>query len=612
MIFSVPYSFVCNVPYQNLSSPSPVLQHRRVPDGSSENDFYKTSIEDAEKVITLSQVDQTLCDQAEVGRIHGRGSFRNGCWVSGDGQYYINLNLEWRYCGGPVPYTWDCIAHITGQPCITSSGWCPSYLNQTEAWNTQWLYLRMSAGEIPSLNVPRLFGGVTQYELDISVVLCKKFGLSGCWGGVNRVTADPRWKEDKSLLNTPVDSGWKRLVVSNSRNEPVHNVKVKLQDETDTAIVLPETILRRPEFDARRVFWLSEEIHYPIKFGRFASGTINVTLSYPRDLTSDDGWLIYPGGANAVGIADLTLLRNARKVNLLLVAKQGLEGWKFTMLFAVRLRRENVHTFSIKFLNGTSMKILSLKQFRKELQIRELSVPEELSDGFRGSLNTFITHNHTELIPGVLDRGAALLVSGSRSSEVAFYLATSIKRGCWDGRWRPAKRGCKVTLLIDKHLLLKLEKTTLPTGVDVRAGNLSLADTIETVKGSKLVVLASEYLENDKIRYRELLMFCLEHDIAIIVFTEQPDQFVLSIASRCYTLSCQRSEMGNEYLFGSSEMQFGVKFMLSRQGQLASCNALSKDDLLSCFSQNEAPVDNGLANFKMEFNANTISHTVFS
>lgn len=95
MIFSVPYSFVCNVPYQNLSSPSPVLQHRRVPDGSSEDDFYKTSIEDAERIITLSQVDQTLCDQAEVGRIHGRGSFRNGCWVSDDGQYYINLNLEW-------------------------------------------------------------------------------------------------------------------------------------------------------------------------------------------------------------------------------------------------------------------------------------------------------------------------------------------------------------------------------------------------------------------------------------------------------------------------------------------------------------------------------------
>ena len=102
-------------------------------------------------------------------------------------------------------------------------------------------------------------------------------------------------------------------------------------------------ILRRPGFDPRRVFMAPETIHYPIKRGNDVSGTINVTLSLPKnDLVSDDLYLCYPGGEKAVGICNLTPLYQADKINLLILNKQGIEGWKFAMRLAARFRKENI------------------------------------------------------------------------------------------------------------------------------------------------------------------------------------------------------------------------------------------------------------------------------
>lgn len=153
--------------------------------GTCEDDFLTVNIRDAEMIITLSQIDQALCDEAEAGRIHGWGSFRNGCWVSDNGQYFICLNREWRNCNGFVPYSLGGLSHISGQPCIVWSGWPPQYQNHTEGWNTQWSYLRMSAGELSCHDTIRLIGGATRYEWSIAVTLRQKFGLSGCWGGTN-------------------------------------------------------------------------------------------------------------------------------------------------------------------------------------------------------------------------------------------------------------------------------------------------------------------------------------------------------------------------------------------------------------------------------------------
>ena len=574
--------------------------------GTCEDDFLTVNIRDAEMIITLSQINQALCDEAEARRIHGCGSFRNGCWVSDNGQYFICLNREWRNCNGFVPYSLGGLSHISGQPCIVWSGWSPQYQNHTEGWNTQWPYLRMSAGVIPFSNVLRSIGGATPDEINIAVTLCQKFALSGCWGGANQVAADSRWKEDKSLLNIPIDASWKRFEVKNSQGVPVHNVIVQRQD--DTVIILPEVILRRPEFGARRVFWLSEKTHYPISSGKGVSGIVNVTLSLPKDgLLSDDLFLCYPGGAKAVDICDLTLIRLAKKVNLLILNKQGLEGWKFAKRFAARLQKEGIG-FSIKLLTGYQSKVLSLKKFRKHLCKLGLTILAELSDDFAGQLNTYMEHRRRDLIPGILGKGEVMLITGDCSVEVAFYLATSVKHGCWDGRWIAVKRNCKVTLFVDKYSLAKVEKTKIPTGVDICSGNILLENAKQAVKECGLVIFASQAMQNDKTRFHEVVEFCQNLDISAIVFSVKPDQFLEQITERIYSIR----HCSENYTLASEREKFGVRFSLNSKGQLLSCCNLEEQEIVELDSNSRcAEADNGMNDFNKSI-SNTLQGQIFN
>ena len=560
--------------------------------GTCEDDFLTVNIRDAEMIITLSQIDQALCDEAEAGRIHGHGSFRNGCWVGDNGKYFIDLNQEWRNCNGFVPYSQGGLSHVNGQPCIVHSGWYPQLLNHTDEWNTQWSYLRMSAGVIPFPNVLRSIGGVTPDEINIAVTLCQKFALSGCWGGANQVATDSRWKEDKSSLIAPIDASWERFEVKNSQGVPVHNVIVLRQG--DTVIILPEVILRRPEFDARRVFWLSEKTHYPFRSGKGISGVVNVTLSLPKyGLFSDDLFLCYPGGANAVDICDLSFIRQAKKVNLLILHKQGIEGWKFAMLFAARLRKEGID-FSLKLLVGNQSEILSLKKFRKYLCAQGLIVPAELSDDFSGRLNAYMEHKRQDLIPGILSKGEVMLITGDHAAEVAFYLAISVRQGCWDGGWRAAKRNCKVALFADRYDLRKIEKVKIPTGVDIRSGNILLENAKQAVSKCSMVIFASRNMQNDKPRFREILEFCQKQDIATIVFSTKPDPCLEEITGRSYSI--QRSS--DNYTLASQQEKFGVRFSLNGKGQLASCCNLEEQEIVELDSNSRcAEADNGMNDF---------------
>ena len=560
--------------------------------GTCEADFLVTDIVSSEAIITISQVEQALCDEAETGRIHGCGSFRNGCWVSDNGQYFICLNREWRNCNGFVPYSQGVLSHISGQPCIVWSGWSPQYQNHSEEWNTQWPYLRMSAGVIPFPNVLRSIGGATRYEWSIAGTLRQKFGLSGCWGGSNRIAATSHWEEDKSLLIAPIDASWKRFEVKNSQGVPVHNVIARRQN--GIVIVLPEIILRRPEFDARRVFWLSEKTHYPFRSGKGISGVVNVTLSLPKgDLFSDDLFLCYPGGANAVDICDLTLIHWAKEVNLLVLNKQGLEGWKFAMLFAARLRKEGID-FSLKLLVGNQSEILSLKKFRKYLRAQGLTVPAELSDDFGGRLNAYMEHKRQDLIPGILGKGEVMLITGDHAAEVAFCLAISVRQGCWNGGWRAVKRSCKVLLFADRCDLTKIEKVKLPNSVDIRSGDILLENAKQAVSKCSLVIFASQAMRNDKARFIEILDFCLKQDISAIVFSTKTDSFLEQNARRFYSIR----HSSDNYTLASQQEKFGVRFSLNGKGQLASCCNLEEHEIVD-FDSNSKRVesDNGMNDF---------------
>ena len=392
--------------------------------------------------------------------------------------------------------------------------------------------------------------------------------MSGSWGGKNRISEKSNWYEDKTLLNYPDDTGWTREFVSNSEGIPSHSIIWR--NNGDQVMILPEMILRRPGFDFRRVFMAPETIHYPIKRGKGFSGTINVTLSLPKqDLESDDLYLCYPGGANAVDICDLTLLYRADKINLLILNKQGIDGWDFVMKFAARLRKENI-AFTVKVLTGSECRELSLKEFRQCLHEQSLIVPEELSDDFGGSLNTFLESKPLDLISGVLGKGEAMLISGTFCPEVAFYLATSSGSGCWEGRWQALKHCCQVTLFADKYNLGRIVNTEIPAGVDVRSGNIPLTDAKQFVKDRDLVIFASQDMQSDKNRCHELLKFCLEHDISVIVCAETADAFMSQVAGRFYELNCQLNAAVRQYTFGSAETRFGVSFTLTQQGKLAS------------------------------------------
>ena len=377
-----------------------------------------------------------------------------------------------------------------------------------------------------------------------------------------------------------------------SENIPRHSII--LQGNGETVVILPETMLHRPGFASRRVFWLSEKTHYPIRCGNGISSSVYATLSLPTpDLVSDDLFLCFPGGANAVDICDLTLIRRAKKVNLLILNKQGLEGWKFAMLFAARLRKDGID-FSIKLLVGNQSEILSLKKFRKYLYELGLNIPAELSDDFAGRLNTYMEHRRRDLIPGTLGKGEVMLITGDHSVEVAFYLATSVKHGCWDGRWKAVKRNCKITLFVDKYSLAKIEKTKIPTGVDIRSGYILLKDVKQAVSKCGLVIFASRSMQKDKPRFHEVLEFCQNQDISAIVFSAKPDQFIEQITERIYSIRyCSEN-----YTLASRREQFGIRFSLNGKGQLASCCNLEEHEIVD-FDSNSKRMesDNGMNDF---------------
>ena len=558
----------------------------------SEDDFYVTDIVGSEAIITIAQVEQALLDEAEAGRIHGNGLYVNGCWENGS--IRINLNRQWYFCGSNVSLRPGNIAPSIGQPYIGAVGIYGNTfdVNADWKWNTIAPCLRMSSGMQTSYSAKNLYGGCTDYEFANAIILQKKFGLSGCWGGKNRVAETSCWYEDRTLLNYPAEQYWNRAFVCDSENIPRHSII--LQGNGKTVVILPEIMLHRHGFVARRMFWLSEKTHYPIRYGNGISGTVYATLSLPiPDLASDDLFLCFPGGANAVDICDLTLIRRAKKVNLLILNKQGLEGWRFAMLFAARLRKESID-FSLKLLVGNQSEILSLKKFRKYLCAQGLTVPAELSDDFGGRLNAYMEHKRQDLIPGILGKGEVMLITGDHAAEVAFCMAISVRQGCWNGGWRAVKRSCKVLLFGDRCDLTKIEKVKLPNSVDIRSGDILLENAKQAVSKCSLVIFASQAMRNDKARFIEILDFCLKQDISAIVFSTKTDPFLEQITGRSYSI--QRSS--DNYTLASQREQFGIRFSLNSKGKLLSCCNLEEQEIVELDSNSRCTdADNGMNDF---------------
>lgn len=350
----------------NITNLSP-----RRSDKISENDFFIVALEDAEQVITCSQADQALCDEAENGRLHGEGSllweYSGFCWVSQGGCFRLHLPV-----GNSFIFHSKVIGNISrlalGEPQIDylqpDGRLAPA--NEFPLWNTLFPYLRMAVLNAAAENpYPQYLGGVKLAELERARTLCKKFQLGGSWQGRNRISNGSFWHEDKTLLFKE-EPAWfmENVYDADGVQRALYEWKVF---DNGRAIVLPVTFLRRNGFlGLRRGVWLSEDALFPIRRGLGSSGTVHVTLSLPlKGLICDDLWLCYPGGAAAVEICDLDPLLN-QTVDITILNKQGKSGWEFAMRFAARLRRENI-PFSLTLLCGCECIKLSMGEFRHHL-----------------------------------------------------------------------------------------------------------------------------------------------------------------------------------------------------------------------------------------------------
>ena len=578
---------------------------RQINDGTSEDDFYVVALKDAEQMIMCSQVDQALCDEAENGRIHGEGSLlldHSGlCWVSPRGNLRLQLQARNHFVS-PSQVIGGFDRYPFGEPRIDAlhPDGSLSYANQNSLWNTLFLYLRMAALSIAEANLylPYL-GGVNQVEFELARTLCKKFQLSGCWGGRNRISSSA-WHEDNAQLFLG-DFMWNKESVYDAEGTWRSLYEWNSFDGSQ-AIILPVMILRqRWSTGARRVFWLSEDTLYPIRRGKETSGTVHVTLSLPvRWLSSDDLWLCYPGGAAAVEICDLASLRN-RTVDIIILHKQGRSGWEFAMRFAARLRRENI-PFSLTLLQGNKCTKLSMNEFRQCLVQWQLRIPPELSIEYRGDLTEWMTRSPGMLIPGTLNEGEVIHLAGALAPEIILHLTTALRSGCWNEHWNAVRTNMQIAVFADKHNLALCRNQGLSDQhLSWRTANLTQEEMEHAIAEAQIVIIASTEMTRDIRKCEAIIKYCVDHEIGVIVLSEagNGNTFLQRVATKTYFFQIRHSFGAKEFYLANQSEKFGIRFAITPDGALCATKKLSHREIAEV--QPELPAslpDNGVAEFQ--------------
>lgn len=575
-------------------------------DGTSEDDFFIVALEDAEQMITCSQADQALCDEAECGRLHGEGSLLQDnsglCWLSQRGNFRLHLQ-EGNYFVFPSQVIGDFDSFSLGEPRIDTlqSDGRQVPANEFPLWDTLFQYLRIAILNAAAVNpCPQYLGGVKPAELELARTLCKKFQLGGNWQGRNRISNGSFWYEDKTLLYQG-DLTWFLESVSDTDGVQRSLYEWKLFDN-GRAIVLPVTFLRRNGFlGLRRVFWLSEDTLYPIRRGQGISGIVHVTLSLPfRWLSSDDLWLCYPGGAAAVEICDLAPLRN-RTVDIIILHKQGRSGWEFAMRFAARLRRENI-PFSLTLLQGNKCTKLSMNEFRQCLVQWQLRIPPELSIEYRGDLTEWMTRSPRMLIPGTLNEGEVIHLAGALAPEIILHLTTALRSGCWNEHWNAVGANMQIAVFADKHNLALCRNQGLPDQhLSWRTANLTQEEMEHAIAEAKIVIIASTEMTRDIRKCEAIIKYCVDHEIGVIVLSEagNGNTFLQRVATKTYFFQVRHSCGEKEFYLANQSEKFGIHFTIAPDGALCATKKLSHREIAEV--QQELPAslpDNGVAEFQ--------------
>lgn len=568
------------VSYSNTNLPP------RRSDKISENVFFIVALEDAEQVITCSQADQALCDEAENGRLHGEGSllgeYSGYCWISQGGYFRFHLSVGSSFIS-QSKLIGDINRLSLGEPqidCFQPDGrLAPA--NEFPLWDTLFQHLRMAILNAAAVNpYPQYLGGVKPAELELARTLCKKFQLGGSWQGRNRISNGSFWYEDKNLLYKE-EPAWFMENVYDADGVQRALYEWKLFDN-GRAIVLPVTFLRRNGFlGLRRGFWLSEDALFPIRRGLGSSGTVHVTLSLPLNgLICDDLWLCYPGGAAAVEICDLDPLLN-RTVDITILNKQGKSGWEFAMRFAARFRRENI-PFSLTLLRGCECIRLSMGEFRHHLAQWQLQIPPELSSEYRGDLTEWMTSSPEMLIPGTLNTDEVVHLAGALAPEIILHLAAALRNGCWNGHWNAVSAHKQIVVFADKYNLTRCRNQGIwDPHLSWQTGNLAQDELERASAKASIVILASIEITRDSRKCEGVIKYCVDHGIGVIVLSEAggSNSFLQRVATKTYFFQIQHS-CGKKffYLVNRTE-KFGLRFFIDPTGTLSAVVKLSDKEI---------------------------------
>lgn len=543
----------------------------------SEDDFLTVCVEASENNILMSRVDQMLCDEAEHGRVHGEGFLSDGCWISENGKIRMRLNSG-DFIGTTLippgfPLRRQQLTYYPhAEPLI--EGFCGNNeiqpLNGRGIWLTNFPYLTMSHLTSSMQNVDLL---------PYAKVLASKSKLDGLWGSRNTVRTDSKWHENLCFDSSFENSLMEKKYIFNSDGIPTDLVEYNIQDEG--ILVHPIIRLSRANFPFSRTVYFSPDKIYPATFGSCDYSIAYLSVSWPKNsLPAGVFWCSYPGGASTVPKIELSFLRNFRKLRIVFIERQGLEGIKFAISLAARFRRENID-FSIHQLRDRSFSELSLSEFRAVIKKNGFQIPEELSSKYRGDITNLIENSADALIPGILDRGdcLAFLCDVPIDSGFLLFLLRNLYQGCWDERWGKIDPCTLIRVWIDSDDIRFWKRTDFHCEqVHFLIGNTSFEEFKLNVQKADLAILASSSLLADSTLVNKCVDYCFEHEIAIIVigtYSEMkvPREKIVAV----YKLQQSQNDAKDTITLVSAENSFGIKFNLSKDGEVSIIEDLSEE-----------------------------------
>ena len=562
----------------------------------SEHDFLMVSVKPSEQYILMSRVDQMLCDQAEHGRIHGEGFLLNGCWISANGKTRMRLNCgnfigESSYLAFPSQRSQ--LAYLQhGEPLIEVL--CGNH--EPLPINGQGIWKNSSFLRFPYLTMAFLTSYMQNNDLlPYAKILAAKSNLDGLWGSKNSIKNDSNWHENLYFNDVFLDIFTDKRTICNSDGIPSDIVLYSIADESIS--VFPVKQLCRADFPSCRTVYFPPDKIYPVQFGQNDHDIAYLSMSWPKgNLPSGVFWCSYPGGASTVPKMDLSFFRKFRKLRIVFLERQGIEGIEFAMSLAARLRRENVD-FSVHRLEGCSFSELSLSEFRTVIKKNGFLIPEELSSKYRGDITNLIENSADALIPGILDRGdcLAFLCDVPIDSGFLLFLLRNLYHGCWDERWGKIDPCSLIRVWIDSADIRFWKRTEFQSEhVHFLIGNTSFEEFKLNVQKADLAIFASSSFLQDSTLINKCVDYCFEHEIAVIVigtYSEMKVQREKIVST--YKLQQTQNDASSVITIVSAENDFGIKFNLSKDGEVSAIEDLPDGKITVLDAPNELMSSNG-------------------